>query len=334
MTRRERKSPGELPLRGQVTPETTQRQAEMLENRLRAALRRWRPVFERQGIGAFRLYDRDIPEIRLVCDWYEGHCVVAELERWQTQAAPEWLLAMGEAAARGLGIPPENVHRKRRRTRPQRGPRYQRLADSGTSVVVREGPLRFLVRLDEHIDTGLFADHRQTRALVAGASADRDVLNLFGYTGSFTCAAGWGGAARTTTVDRSTAYLDWARENLELNGLDLERHRRVPADVADFLDEARREGREWDLVVCDPPSFSTVGGPRGSFDVDRDHPWLLARLLAVVRPGGTVFFSVNHQRFTPRLAGLPVQSLGEITHQTVPPDFRNRQVHRAFRIVR
>ncbi|MBN2194821.1 MAG: class I SAM-dependent methyltransferase [Polyangiaceae bacterium] len=315
-----------------MTPEVSERQAEMLGNRLRATYRRLRRVFERQEVGAFRLYDQDIPEIRLLVDWYEGHVVVAELERWQTAGDPRWLERMGDAVTQALSLPAGHLHLKRRRTRPVQGPRYQRLCAQGTELVVREGALRFLVRLDEHIDTGLFADQRRTRALVADAVAGLRFLNLFGYTGSFTCAAALGGARTTTTVDLSAAYLAWAGENLALCGYAPTAHERVAADVPSFLESVRRAGRRWDIAVCDPPSFSTVGGPRGGFDVNRDHPWLLEQVLGVIEPGGILFFSTNHQHFTPRCSGLPLREVAEITHLTVPREYRNRHVHRAFRI--
>src|SRR5437870_10825397 len=110
--------------------DATARQAEMLANRVRKALKRLRPPFERRSVGAFRLYDWDIPEVRAVVDWYEGHLVVAEYARRQTEDLPEWLEAMADAAARALDVPPERVHTKRRRTgtaeRP--GPRYRRMS--------------------------------------------------------------------------------------------------------------------------------------------------------------------------------------------------------------
>jgi 23S rRNA G2069 N7-methylase RlmK/C1962 C5-methylase RlmI len=294
------------------------RQAEMLANRVRKSFRKLRGPFERWNVGAFRLYDRDIPEIRAAVDWYEGHLVVAEYEREQT--APGWLEAMAAAAAQALEVPAERVHLKRRRTGTAR---YEKLARAGQRIEVREGDLRFLVNLDDYIDTGLFADHRETRALVRGEARGAAFLNLFGYTGSFTCAAARGGARATTTVDASAAYLDWARDNLLLNGLSP--GELVREEVDDFL--ARAGSRRWSLCVLDPPSFSD----RGGFDVQRDHRDLIERTLAVLEPAGVLWFSTNHQRFEPRLEGLRCE---ETTAKTVPVDYRNRGAHRSFRIVK
>ena len=292
-------------------------QARMLENRVRKTFRRLQPRFEQHNVGAFRLYDRDIPEIRAVVDWYEGHAVLAEYARSQTERLP-WLPTMAEAVASALSIPLERVHLKRRRT----GEKYARLARKSQRIRVRERDLSFLVNLDDYIDTGLFADHRDTRARVRAEARGSRFLNLFAYTGSFTCAAAAGGAARTTSVDASQTYLDWAAENLRLNGSSGEL---VRSGVDEFLRSAG--GQRWTLCVLDPPSFSDSGAK--VFDVQRDHRALIDRTLGVLEPGGVLWFATNHQRFTPRLDGLRYTE-----EDTVPDDYRNRAVHRAWRITK
>ena len=301
------------------------RQAEMLENRVRKNFQRLHRAFDRAEVGAFRVYDWDIPEIRAAIDWYEGHLVVAEYERTQTQRTPRWLEEMAAAAGRALDVPAERLHLKRRRTRPAEGQRYARLAESGARLAVREHGLRFWVNLDDFIDTGLFPDHRETRVRVREEARGARFLNLFGYTGSFTCAAAAGSAAATVTVDTSASYLDWARDNLELNGLADPRHELVQKDVRDFLATTQRR---FDLCVLDPPSFSTRAGAR-DFDVQRHHRALIDSALAVLAPRGILYFSTNHQRFEPSLEGLAAE---EITKETAPPDYR-RTPRRCWRIV-
>jgi len=317
------------------------RQQEMFARRVDKTFRRLHKVFERKNIGAFRLYDRDIPEIRAVLDYYEGHLVLAEYMR--TQSTPEWLPAMADAASFALDIPLERVHLRERRTRPEPGPagstsRYSRLAKTGHRIAVREGDLAFLCNLEDFLDTGLFADHRDTRALVRAEANGADFLNLYAYTGAFTCAAAKGGARTTSSIDLSQAYLDWARDNLAHNALDDGRHELVRADTFDFLGRSRREGRKWQLAVVDPPSFSVSKSAAtnpymsGDFDIQRDHRRLLDSVLAVMAPGGVVWFSTNHQRFEPQLDGL-ASEIKDMTELTVPEDYRNRTVHRCWRMV-
>ena len=309
-----------------MNPDTIARHAEMLANRVRKNSRRLRKAFERENIGVYRLYDRDIPEVRAVVDRYEDHLVVGEYARTQTADAPEYVEALAAAAGEALGVDPSKLHVKRRRTRPKTGARYHRLAKLDEGLEVRERGLRFWVNLDDYLDTGLFADHRDTRQLVGGWSEGKSVLNLFGYTGAFTCWAVHGGARRTVTVDASGRYLAWARDNLELNGLLAEGHDLIARDVARYLEQAEET---FDIVVVDPPSFSSSYG-RGDFDVLRDHPALLRSVARHLKPGGRVLFSTNHQRFEARFEGLPFVEIEEITERTVPRDYRNRTVHRAF----
>ncbi len=317
-----------------LTEKDVDRHAEILANRVKKNLRKLQKKFEQENIGVFRLYDWDIPEVRAAIDWYEGHLVVAEYARDQTDKVPDWIGRMGRAVAATLGIAPGRIHLKTRRTQPKKGRRYDDKGRSRKRIEVRERDLKFLVNLDDYVDTGLFADHRETRALIAKEAKNKSFLNLFGYTGSFTCYAALGGAKRTTTVDLSGPYLHWAKDNLQLNGLFSRKHELVKHDVIEWLDEAKASPQRYDLAVVDPPSYSTRGGSgRNRFDIKRDHPDLLAATVGVMRKKGVVYFSTNHQRFEPRFDYLKVSSIEEITKETIPADYRNKKIHRAYRIV-
>ncbi|MBM4398456.1 MAG: class I SAM-dependent methyltransferase [Deltaproteobacteria bacterium] len=309
----------------------------MLANRVRKRHAHLAPRFARERVEAFRLYDWDIPEIRAVVDWYAGHLVVSEYERLQT--GPDWLPSMADAVASALGVPPDRLHMKRRRTGPDRGDRYGRGAAAGQVIVVSERDLRFRVDLGDALDTGLFPDHRDTRAMLRAEAAGRDFLNLYAYTGTFTCAAAAGGARSTVTVDRSAGCLDRAADNLDLNGLSGGANRLVRADAREYLARARKAGERFGLVLLDPPSFSGTRDSGDAFDVNRDHPALVASALEVAAPGGSLWFSTNHQRFEPRLDSVPAglaSEVVEVTARTLPPDYRdrNRTAHRCWRIVR
>ncbi|HET7503011.1 MAG TPA: class I SAM-dependent methyltransferase, partial [Kofleriaceae bacterium] len=206
------------------------------------------------------------------------------------------------------------------------GEQYERRTGGGAWRTVGEGGHKFRVNLSDYVDTGLFLDHRITRARVATEPA-RTMLNLFGYTGAFSVYAAAAGM-QTTTVDLSNTYLEWAAENLALNRLSSEL---VRADVREFLADARGAGRRWDLVVVDPPTFSNSKRMDYTWDVQRDHAALLDDVLAVCR--GTVWFSTNRRRFKLEPPG-PDRVVTDMTRATLPPDFRDARVHQAFRIVR
>ncbi len=302
---------------------------EMLANRLRKVVRHRRKWARREGIACYRLYDRDIPEIPLVVDWYDGRVSIAEFVRNEGPLEPEPFIA---AAAEAIEIPIDFVW-WRQRERQRGDAQYTRLRDDGAWCVVPEGGLRFRVNLSDYLDTGLFLDHRQTRALVRGESRGKRVLNLFAYTGSFTVYAAAGGAQATTTVDLSNTYLDWARQNLELNGFDLRQHVGVQADARVWLEDARIHREQYDLIVLDPPTFSNSKRMEGTLDVQRDHPLLVDDALALLPRGGVLYFSTNHRHFRPEWDGVAAEVV-EITEKTVPEDFDRHRPHRCFRLVR
>ena len=314
-----------------ITPEKTAEHAEILSNRVRNRFRYLSKRFRRMNIDCFRLYDWDIPEVRAIVDWYAGHIVIAEYERIQT--GPDWLPQMAMAVGNALGVPQEKVHMKRRHTRKAGEQRYSRMDSRGERIDVRERDLRFMVNLTDFLDTGLHSDHRDTRMIIRGLAQEKDFLNLFAYTGAFTCAASAGGAGSTVTVDKSDIYLKWAKDNMDLNRLTGKQHVFIQSDVGRFLELARNEGRRYTLAFIDPPSFFTYGQNNLDFDINRDHPQLIKNVIPVMSTGSTLFFSTNHQRFEPRMNGLPVKDIIEITPSTIPEDYRNRKIHRCWKIV-
>jgi len=307
-------------------------QVEIFTNRLRKMarhLRRW----PGRGITCYRLYDRDIPEVPLAVDVYEGRLHIAEYDRPHDRTPAEhadWLDLLARAAGEALGIDAEEVFLKRRRR--QRGTsQYDRFAEVGRVCTVHEGGLAFEVNLSDYLDTGLFLDHRITRERVRAESAGKRMLNLFAYTGAFSVYAAGGGAAATTTVDLSKTYLDWARRNMTANGFTGPQHRFVAGDAMEFL-RRHRPGPHYDLAVIDPPTFSNSKRTPGVFDVQRDHVELLTAAAALMPAGGVIYFSTNFRRFKFDAAALPGLTAHEISRQTVPEDFRNKRIHRCWRM--
>lgn len=307
-------------------------QAQMLANKAKKRFKHFYRRYTRQNIEVFRLYDWDIPEIRAVVDWYAGHLVIAEYTR--KQSSSEWLPMMGAAVAEALDVPSEKVHLKERFTGTREGTRYERLDTTDQKIIVSERDLFFYVNLNDYVDTGLFSDHRNTRQRVREMAGNRDFLNLYCYTGSFSCYAAKGGARRTVSVDRSETAIRWAGENMHLNGMNIEENTLVQADAFDFLNKTKRENQAFDLAVVDPPSFSTSREKTRDFDISADHPLLLAAVVSVMRAGATIFFSTNHQNFEPCLDGLEIADAKEITSITIPEDYASKKkaIHRCWQI--
>lgn len=327
----------------------------MLDARLAKRMRHLAKWGRRTGVACFRLYERDIPDHPIVVDWYAdedapdpaaaGDAVAWFHDRTRDDTSEEAAAWRADATARilaGLGIARERLWTKERgRQRADEGGRrqYERVAERGVVKVVREGDLRFEVNLSDYLDVGLFLDHRPTRARVAETARGRSVLNLFAYTGAFSVHARAGDAARTTTIDLSRTYLDWYERNLALNDLAPDAdHVTVHADCLQWLEEAADEAahaRAYDVIVLDPPTFSNSKRMRAdSFAIERDHAALLAAVARLVAPGGEILFSTNARRFRLEDPAIPPGfGVREITNRSVPEDFRNRTIHRCWRLV-
>ena len=119
---------------------------------------------------------------------------------------------------------------------------------------ITEHGMTLLVDLMHGQKTGLFLDHRESRRRVRELARGRRVLNLYGYTGGFSIAAGLGGASSVTTVDIARAAIELAGESWAANGLDPTLHHGVADDVPTFL--AGSEANRFDLIVADPPNFA------------------------------------------------------------------------------
>ncbi len=311
-----------------------ERQAGMLKNRVAKNARNLARWARREGVAAYRVYDCDIPELPLTVDRYatedDGVHAVVAVWHGRSQAIPGWTGAMGRAIAEALALEPARLHLKTR-ARQEGARQYERLATRDVRHVVREDGLAFVVNLDDYLDTGLFLDHRVMRRMVRAEAAGRRVLNLFAYTGAFSVHAAAGGAAHVTTIDMSQTYLDWARDNLAANGLAGPRCELVRADVMQWL--ATPSGARWDMAIVDPPTFSNSKKMRGVFDVQRDHAWLLQRVRERLVPGGVIWFSCNARRFKPDPAAFAgMSAVREISQVTVPFDFRDKKIHRAWRL--
>ena len=333
-------SPGpSLPRRGEPHPQSWLQQAEMFRNRLRKMRKHQGKWARRQGITCYRLYDKDIPDVPLAIEWYEGRLHIAEYARPHDRAEAEqraWLEFIIKAAADALDVRRRDVFVKLRER--QKGTsQYEKRDETGNRIEVREGGHTFLVNLSDYLDTGLFLDHRQTRAMVQAEAAGKNFLNLFCYTGAFTVYAAAGGAVATTSVDLSATYLDWAEANLQANGFDTHPntspHRFVQRNVMTFLrDHAERKQPPWDLAVVDPPTFSNSKRTDDIWDVQRNHAELLNLLLTQMTADGVIYFSTNLRRFKFDKASIRASHVHEITSQTIPPDFRNKRIHGCWKL--
>jgi 23S rRNA (cytosine1962-C5)-methyltransferase len=317
-------------------------QTEIFANRLRKRFSHLRKWAKRVGVSCYRLYDRDIPEVPLAVDRFEVRHdaasppqVVLRLALYtrpyekSDEEEAAWCAAMQGAAAEALGVTESAViwgHRMRQRGASQYGMAH---GDGLGKGIISEGGLFFQVDLASYLDGLFFPDHRILRGMVHEQSRGKRVLNLFSYTGAFSVYAAAGGAAEVTSVDLSRTYLEAARRNFALNGLDSQHHPFIQDDVSRFL--ARGNGAPWDVIILDPPTFSN--SKRTTSDLDTPHQWpaFVSRCLELLAPRGTLYFSTNSRRLRvdpTRISG----TVEDITARTTSPDYEKRPLHRCWTI--
>lgn len=330
-----------------AAPVSLSESASAFENRLTKMVRHVGKWARRTGTTCYRVYDADLPDYAVAIDVYEGAGSFSG-RRWAHVAeyappndvdparAMDRLADVVAVVPRVLELAPADVFLKRRER--QRGTaQYERQGGSGVVVTVVENGLIFEVNLSDYLDTGLFLDHRDTRAWIRERARGNRFLNLFAYTGTASVYAAAGGARTTTTVDLSATYCDWAQRNLELNGFSGSRHKVDRYDVLEWIKRAKARKERYDFVFCDPPTFSNSKRMDTTWDIQRDHGELLADLADILSDDGTVLFSCNRRRFKldeERLAAAGLKAR-DVTKRTIPKDFeRTPWVHACWEIRR
>lgn len=306
---------------------------EIIYSKLLSNYSKYKAEAEKEGVTCYRIYDADIPEYAAAIDIYEGKWV--NLAEYQAPAdidpelAEKRLNEIIFVTERVTGIDIEDIHVKQRKSQKGKN-QYSRLASSNRFNIIRENGVKALVNFQDYLDTGIFLDHRPVRKLIQEMADGKRFLNLFCYTATATLNAIKGGAISTVSVDASATYLDWAIANLRLNG--------YPTDIENFF--YRSDAIDWlwdtydrfDLIFCDPPTFSN-SKDRAMFDVQRDHYRLIKAAAMHLAPGGTLIFSTNFRKFRLDEDVMRDFIVEDITEKTIGFDFRNYgNVHRCYLI--
>jgi len=301
-------------------------------NRLKKNIAKVGKWAKKEQLDCYRIYDADLPEYNVAIDIYLDHIVIQEYAAPKDipeEKAKRRLTDIIRATIQVTGIEANKVVLKVREKQKGRN-QYQKMAQVAQTMEVNEYGVKLIVNLYDYLDTGLFLDHKITRRRLGEMAQGKDFLNLFAYTGSATVHAAKGGARSTTTVDMSKTYLQWAKDNMALNGCVGNQHKFEQADCLQWLENAQGQ---YDLIFIDPPTFSNSKRMEASFDVQRDHIKLMKNLKRLLRPGGTIVFSNNKRHFKMDLESLLELGLNaqNISSQTLPLDFeRNKQIHNCW----
>ncbi|MGQ0697089.1 MAG: bifunctional 23S rRNA (guanine(2069)-N(7))-methyltransferase RlmK/23S rRNA (guanine(2445)-N(2))-methyltransferase RlmL [Panacagrimonas sp.] len=334
-------------------------------NRLAKNLKHLGKWARRSGVSCYRVYDADLPDYALAVDLYQAdelHLHVQEYAAPKTVDPVKAEKRLREALAHlqsAFELPASRIHFKQRAI--QRGSsQYEKQGEDLRVLEVEELGCKLLVNLDDYMDTGLFLDHRAMRLRLQKEAGAKRVLNLFCYTGAASVHAAVGGARSTMSVDLSNTYLHWAERNFRQNGLGasfpkireprdnspwrgkasprpspLTPHTLVRADCMAWLREAgSNPAQRFDLIFCDPPTFSNSKKLDDVFDIERDHVELIRLSAALLAPGGVLYFSTNKRKFKLDPAAVEGLESEDITHQTLDEDFkRPPPAHRCWRIL-
>jgi 23S rRNA (cytosine1962-C5)-methyltransferase/23S rRNA (guanine2445-N2)-methyltransferase / 23S rRNA (guanine2069-N7)-methyltransferase len=308
-----------------------------LKNRLIKNQKKLKTYLQKNGIEAFRLYNKDIPEYPYLIDIYGDKAVIYEQGKKLSEEEAQTRLAhqrdIEEVISEVLGIKAESQFFKLREK--QKGNEQYRPLDptSNDFFPVKEGSFKFLVNLERYLDTGLFLDHRPLRQFLLQNSQGKKVLNLFAYTGSLSVAAAMGGGI-VTTIDMSNTYLQWAYENFLLNQIDPKKHIFYQADVLKEIKLRKENNERFDVILLDPPSFSNSKRMEEDLDIERDHPILIRDCMDLLAEKGTLYFSTNKRKFQLHPIIGQHYRVKEISQWTIPMDFHHSDIHRAFTIER
>ncbi len=308
--------------------------AQMAANRLQKNLSSIGKEMKKQGVSCYRLYDADMPEYSAAIDIYEGKWInlaeYAAPASINEEDAKRRLEELVLATERVTGINLDDIHVKRREI--QRGSnQYVKKGTPSSShfFIANENGHRFSVNFQDYLDTGIFLDHRPIRKYIEEHSYNKRFLNLFCYTATATVYAAAGGALSTVSVDANANYLDWAMKNMALNGYKTMNHFYYRNDCLAYL----RENHDiFDLIFCDPPTFSN-NKSRGTFDVQRDHGYLIRSCMHHLSKDGTLIFSTNFTKFKMFGELYDDFDVQDITEETIGDDFRrNSKIHRCYLI--
>ncbi len=304
------------------------------KNRIRKNYRHLRKWAKRTFTDSFRIYDRDVKGYPVAIDFYAGRfCVQYFSKDRESDEVPGALVEEVNRSLQAIFNADEGSIFWRTRKKRTRSEQYEKVDEQKQFFVVHEYGTKFKVNLQDYLDTGLFLDHRETRHYLASIAKGKRLLNLFAYTCSFSVQAAVAGATFTKSVDLSNTYTNWGRDNFALNQLPLKDHEIVRADCLKFIDDELRDRTQYDLIIIDPPTISRSKKMDQMFDIQVDYIPLLTKALKLLARNGALFFSTNSRKFSFKKEQFEGYSIEEVTHKTIPLDFRNEKIHRCWKIV-
>ena len=255
---------------------------------LQKALDRRKPLPDDQT-DAFRVFDGG-------GDGLDGVEIDSFAGRWLVSTRNPSIPPVMQDALRKSG---RTIYHKRLDQHQKESPTHFSGPECPDPFVIRENGLSFEVSFTSGYSQGIFLDQRDNRRrLMEASQPGTTLLNTFAYTGAFSVAAASSGAT-TTTLDLSQPYLDWARRNMELNGIDPEQHYFCKGDTFHWLRRFAKQGRRFDIIILDPPTFSRDQDGK-VFRVETDYGQLAALAERCLADSGAILACTNCRQISER----------------------------------
>lgn len=302
-------------------------------NRLKKNMQQMDKWARKKGITCYRIYDADIPQFAVAIDRYHDHLHVSEYKPPAKVDSEKALLRLNQIMSVLPDVTdiPKNQIALKYRQRQAGKKQYEKLSEQHQRFLVKEAEASFWVNLWDYLDTGLFLDHRLIRQQLHKECAGKSLLNLFCYTATVSVQAILGGAKSTTSVDMSNTYLKWAEDNFTANGIKGPQHQLLKANCMEWLEKQGSKKEKYDIIFCDPPSFSNSKSMEDSFSVERDHVRLIDMSMQCLAKEGKLYFSNNYKRFVLDDVLKERYRIKNITPATIDKDFkRHNKIHHCF----
>ncbi len=243
----------------------------------------------RENTEAFRLCNGLSHELSgLIIEVYGAYLVIYAYESWISESVESWWPEL----LRITGCLGALFKDRNAKAGDQREGGRDLSGNCPECIVIQEAELKFEIHLQHPHNVGLFLDTRLLRRNLYNTCVGQRVANLFAYSGSLGLAAAKGSAEHVHNVDISGTYLQWAKNNIALNGLSEEKVRCHKMDSEAFLDWAKKKVLTFDSIILDPPSFSRHEGKVYSFS--KDYKRLAGKAIALLAPEGRLFALTNY----------------------------------------
>lgn len=306
---------------------------EAFKNRLIKRKKHLSKWARRNDISCYRVYDADLPDYNVAIDIYEDKWIfVAEYQApkdIQEHIVKKRLNDVLRVIPEVFEIDPDNIFLKAKKKQKGLG-LNNKTQESQEFHIMNENGVKFYVNFKDYKDTGIFLDQRPLRRKIKEDAKDKRVLNLFAYTGTSTTVAAIAGAKSTITVDSSKSNLDWAKKNIQLNGLYSRDHQFFLSECKEWV---KKDRNRYDIILVDSPSFYKSNSSRDLIDMQDDYIELLNLCVKLLDREGVLYFSNNYKKFKFDEKLFPLLDIVEITNTSLDEDYLgNPKIHRSWEI--